>query len=634
MTRHVQFAVTLAMAAGLAASAARAAQTASPSAEAALKLKPVQAGVDYDQPTAQEAANCTISAKKLGGHVGWVVEDPRGFVLRQYSDTNGDNVVDQWCYYKDGLEVYRDIDANFNGKADQCRWFHTEGTRWGLDQNEDGKVDAWKTISPEEVSAEVVRALAERNSERFAAVTLTPAELKTLGLGDEKAAELGQKIAGLADKFAALAGRQQVVGPETEWVQFSGMRPGVVPAGTAGSTKDVRVYENVVAVVATGNKHGQVQIGTLVAVGDAWKLIDLPQPLAEGQAEVPASGFFFQASLVNRPDAGLGQPAEAAQQLLGELEQLDTAAAQATRPEQQAEFNAKRADLIEKIAAQAASPKDREMWLRQLADMVSAAVQSGTYPDGAARLAALFEKLGKNADDKDLAAYVKFRQLTAEYGLALQAPKADFAKIQTEWLANLEKYVKDYPTSPDAAEAMLQLGIAQEFSGQEDEAKAWYGRIVSDFPNSAAAQKAAGARTRLDSVGKAITLTGKSPSGSPVDLADYRGKVVLIQYWATWCDPAKADMAVIRELLAKYGKSLAVIGVSLDSDPKALSEFLATAKLPWAQIYEEGGLDSRPANHLGILTLPTMILVDQQGRVVNRNIQSSELEQEVAKLIK
>ena len=46
-----------------------------------------------------------------------------------------------WCYFLDGLEVYRDIDSNFNGKADQYRWFHTAGTRWGTDKNEDGRID-------------------------------------------------------------------------------------------------------------------------------------------------------------------------------------------------------------------------------------------------------------------------------------------------------------------------------------------------------------------------------------------------------------------------------------------------------------------------------------------------------------
>ena len=82
-----------------------------------------------------------------------------------------------------------------------------------------------------------------------------------------------------------------------------------------------------------------------------------------------------------------------------------------------------------------------------------------------------------------MAAYVRFRQLTAQYALNLQAPKADFDKIQTEWLKTLEKYIADYPAAPDTAEAMLQLGIAREFAGQEDDAKRWYGQAARNLPN-------------------------------------------------------------------------------------------------------------------------------------------------------
>ena len=110
---------------------------------------------------------------------------------------------------------------------------------------------------------------------------------------------------------------------------------------------------------------------------------------------------------------------------------------------------------------------------------------------------------------------------------------------------------------------------------------------------------------------------------------------VLVQYWATWCEPCKADMARIKELHAKYaGKGFAVIGVNLDNDRRDALELLKSRKLPWSHIHEEGGLDSRPANEMGILTLPTMILVDQKGRVNNRNIHVTELETELKKLIK
>ena len=608
---------------------------ATPSVEQALKLMPVQPGVDYDRPSPEEAAKCKILAKKIDGHVGWIVEGPDGLTLRKFVDTNDDNVVDQWSYYKDGLEVYRDIDSNFNGKSDQYRWFHTGGSRWGLNPREDGVVESWKAISAEEVTAEVIAAIASHDSDRFARLVLTPAELKTLGLGKARAAGVAEKTAKATSDFRSMSTRQKLVGRDCTWVQFSANRPGVVPAGTDESTRDLRVYENVTALVEDGGKQAQVLIGTLVQVGDAWRVIDLPQPLADGQNEASSVGFFFQPPTSRRNDAAnVAAGNDAVQKLLVELEKIDRESDKATTPEQLSRHTDRRADLLEQLAAAAKSPDDRAMWVRQLADTIQAAVQAGTCPDGANRLRTLYEKLQKNPADKNLAACIKFRQLTAAFVLSMQAPKADGTKIQEEWLKTLEQYVSDYPTAVDAAEAMLQLAISQESAGQEDDAKKWYVRIVKDFPDSPAAKKASGAQNRLDCVGKTISLAGQSPLGSAVDLAKYRGKVVLIQYWATWSGPAKADMATLKELWNKYGRSFTIIGVNLDNSVKDLSGYLAENPLPWPQIYEEGGMDGRPANVLGILTVPTMILVDQQGKVVDRNVSIADLESQLKKLVR
>ena len=99
----------------------------SPTAGQALGLTPIQSLVEYANPSKEEAAQCTIRAEKESNATAWVVRNRQGEILRRFADTNGDNVVDLWCYYLNGLEVYRDIDANFNGKADQYRWFHTAG---------------------------------------------------------------------------------------------------------------------------------------------------------------------------------------------------------------------------------------------------------------------------------------------------------------------------------------------------------------------------------------------------------------------------------------------------------------------------------------------------------------------------
>jgi thiol-disulfide isomerase/thioredoxin len=605
----------------------------SPSAEQALKLTPVQADVDFERPKDADISKCTIKAESIDGKTGWVVRGPAGQVLRQFIDSNNDNVVDLWCYYNDGIEVYRDIDANFNGKADQYRWLNNAGTRWGTDENEDGKIDAWQRISAEEASAEAVAALANHDAGRFECLLLSSGELKKLGLGPQRAKALAEKIEQAMTAFKSHARKQKSLSAKSSWVQFGGLRPSLMPAGTDDSTSDVIVYENVISMVETDGKTAQVLVGTLVQVGDTWRLIDSPS-LFDGKSEIAGNTPFFQPQRMRSGTITGGGIDEKMQELLQKLEKLDEEATRVSRAEDQAANAAARCDLLEKIADAAATPEDRAQWLRNLAETISAAVQSGTMSDGIERLKSLQAKLAGEQGSEDLAAYVQFRYLTSLYNYDLQQEGADFPKVQKKWLHNLKEYVAHYPRSSDAAEAMLQLGTAEEFAGEEEEAKNWYKQIVENFPKSSSAAKAAGAIARLDSVGKRLSLKGTSLTGKTVDLASFRKKAVLIQYWATWCGPCKDDMQQIKDALAKYGKDgFAVISISLDNNKDDVTAYLKSHSLPWTHIYEPGGLDSRLANELGVLTLPTMLLIDPEGKVVNRGINAAEIERELKALM-
>jgi thiol-disulfide isomerase/thioredoxin len=613
-----------------------AAHAAAPSVDQALKLTPVQKDVDYDIPAPADIAKCTIKAEKISNQTGWVVRAPNGQILREFVDTNGDNVVDRWSYFKDGIEVYRDIDENFNGKADQHRWLNTAGSRWGLDPGEDGKIDSWKVISPEEASAEVVMAIRDKDTGRFNRLLITPAEIKSLGLGPAKTKDLSEKVTGATSKFSELIHNQRAITPNTQWVHFSGARPGLVPAGTDGATGDITAYENVMAMTETDGKDGQVSIGTLVKAGDVWRVIGAPSIPDPNSKLAEVDGFFFQtanrlndtAANETNPDG----PPEKIQKMMDELSKLDEAVGKASSDAEQTRLNDRRVELMLTIIDEIGE-KDRAQWIRQFADSVSAATQTGGYPAGIDKLQSLLETVQKNPADAALVPYVKYRLLTAKYASDLK--QKDFVKVQAEWLDNLEQFVQDYPKAADSADALLQLGIAQEFAGQEDKARKWYGELVSDFETTSQATKARGALHRMDSVGKPMQLRSKTVTGAADDLAKYRGKYVLIHYWSTWCEPCKTDFAELKELYAKYGKSnFALIGVNLDGNLPDATDYLAKNRLPWSQLWEPGGLDSRLANEMGILTLPTMILVDDKGVVINRNVHISELETELKSHLK
>jgi len=321
------------------------------------------------------------------------------------------------------------------------------------------------------------------------------------------------------------------------------------------------------------------------------------------------------------------------QKHIAELAKIDKAIAEAKSPTEIIRLNTTRSDALEQII-RGASGEDRNIWVRQYAETVSAAVQSGTFPDGVKRLEKLLNVVKQEPKLKDLIPFVEFRQMSAEYNVSLQEKDPDFEKINTAWMNNLEAFVTQYASSPDAAEAMLQLAIAYEFSGKDEKAAEWFGRIVKDYGTTDLAKKAAGAKRRLESVGKPMSLQGKLVDGRSFDVSAYRGKIVLVHYWATWCEPCKQDMALIATVLNRYPKEFVPVGVNLDTEVASAKSYITSKKLAWPQLYDEGGLESRIANEMGILSLPTMLLIDRNGKVINRNIHASEIEAELKKLTK
>ena len=601
---------------------------AQPTVEYALGLKPFQQDVDYDQPAADAASGATIKMEKEGGVTAWVVRDARGQILRIFADTNGDRVVDRWSYYRDGQEVYRDIDANFNAKADQARWLNAAGSRWGIDSDENGTIDSWKAISAEETTAEIVAALRTRDATRFRRLLPTPADLEAAGFEGPLLKEITQRVTAAATGFATLARDQKQIGPQTTWNNMLSTRPGVIPAGATGATKDIVAYDNVVALVDTGSTSGQVYVGSLVRCGDAWRPIDVPQvPGESGDIDEPLA--FFAPRFDGPPLPTGPQDDPRLKPLLAKLRAVESKL-QSAAPAARQPLAEEQAELLGQVVA-AADRGDQAFWVRQYAETLAAGVQDGSLTGGIA----LLEKLAAAVEsDEALSGFVKFRVASARYASAMQQPGADIETAQAAWLKELEEFVEKYPAAPDAAEAMLQMGIADEFAGREKKALERYQAIVEGFPESASARKARGAARRLQLEGKPLDLSGTAIDGKPVAVAQLRGAPVLVHYWATWCEPCKVDIAKIKELFAKYGpQKFRVVGITLDSDKQELTTYLAEKPLPWPQMHESGGLDGRLAEELGVLTLPTMFLLDAEGKVVDRNLVITDLERKLDAMI-
>ena len=221
-------------------------------------------------------------------------------MLRQFVDSNNDNVVDTWSYFRGGLEVYRDIDANFNGKADQYRWFHTGGSRWGLDSNEDGKIDAWKTISAEEAAEEVVAALRTKDAARFARLLLTKDEI-----GQARPAQAAGRQARRAPRRGAEDVRQarEPTARSTRRPSSptsAACAPAPCPPARAAARRTCSSTKTCGAWCSPASSTSSCSSAAWSNVDGAWKLIDGP---ALGAGDQAVAGFFYDAEGVAPPAA-------------------------------------------------------------------------------------------------------------------------------------------------------------------------------------------------------------------------------------------------------------------------------------------------------------------------------------------
>ena len=112
-------------------------------------------------------------------------------------------------------------------------------------------------------------------------------------------------------------------------------------------------------------------------------------------------------------------------------------------------------------------------------------------------------------------------------------------------------------------------------------------------------------------------IVAKDLSGQPLSLAQYRGKVVLMDFWATWCGPCVGEMPNVIAAYRKYhAQGFDVVGVSLDSDHAALTSFLKQNQMPWRQVYDGKGWESAVPNQYGVRSIPFALLVGRDGRII------------------
>jgi peroxiredoxin len=144
--------------------------------------------------------------------------------------------------------------------------------------------------------------------------------------------------------------------------------------------------------------------------------------------------------------------------------------------------------------------------------------------------------------------------------------------------------------------------------------------------------------TRLDWIGKAPKIEGAIFGGEKFDWSKYKGKIVLLDFWATWCGPCVRELPNVKADYEKYhDRGFDVVGISLDEKDEDLADFLQKEKLAWPTLLEtdpaKREFNLPLAKQFGVDSIPATFLIDRSGKVAAISVRGEELGKQIEKLL-
>ncbi|WP_343669649.1 TlpA disulfide reductase family protein [Chitinophaga sp.] len=230
----------------------------------------------------------------------------------------------------------------------------------------------------------------------------------------------------------------------------------------------------------------------------------------------------------------------------------------------------------------------------------------------------------------------QYRQLYMakdEEGMKKLEPKFD--ELEANQKTILGDYLKGHSSSP------IALFVLNQYAGYEinpTEITPIYNKLGKTLRNSPSGKEFA---TRLESARKtaigqpAMEFSLPDADGKQVSLASYKGKYVLVDFWASWCGPCRAENPNVVKAYSKYkDKGFDILGVSLDDKKEKWLAAVQADNLPWTHVSDLKGWKNAVAEQYGIRAIPQNLLLDPKGVIIAKNLRGDALEKKLEEVIK
>lgn len=287
-------------------------------------------------------------------------------------------------------------------------------------------------------------------------------------------------------------------------------------------------------------------------------------------------------------------------------------------------LQAKTKETFEKIAEYAKANPDAADSDRAHRWLFATAISSGLEAEAVELAEAYLTR-----EDKDPATASGAQQVRM-FGLA----KSGKAEAAAQMYASQLKFARFQSGGP-LIELGIDLATAMRMARDFEAARAIYDAVGQKFfLNSSVQERCRNKKQKLDLLDQdAPALTGTDTKGEDVDLASLKGKVVLVDFWATNCPPCIEEFPNIKAIYSELHKDgFEIIGVSLDGDTSLVESFTARMKMPWRQIVDESTVEAlRKSWH--VRTIPSLYIVGRDGKVSQCDVKGRDLRATIKKLV-